>query len=88
MDKYVNCNSIVEKLKTDFPFLFYDDKGRYTYTGLNILESIHNVPAAPDAVEVVRCQNCRYYDPSNLWCFKFLAYVTAEDYCSQARILE
>lgn len=39
-------------------------------------------------VEVINCKNCRYYDPSNLWCFKFLAYVTGEDYCSQAKRLE
>lgn len=39
-------------------------------------------------IEVIKCKNCRYYDPRNLWCFKFLAYMTGEDYCSQANKLE
>jgi hypothetical protein len=38
--------------------------------------------------ELVRCKNCRYYDPRNLWCFKFLEYMTGDDFCSKGTILE
>lgn len=32
-------------------------------------------------IEVIRCKNCRYYDPRNLWCFKFLEYMSGDDFC-------
>ena len=38
--------------------------------------------------DLVRCKNCRYYDPRNLWCFKFLEYMTGDDFCSKGTILE
>lgn len=39
--------------------------------------------------KVIRCKDCRYYDPCNLWCFKFLKYVIGDNYqCDQGKKLE
>ena len=58
---------------------------RYSNTTLiNNYEVLHRLNNAPtiDAVEVVRCKDCRYYEGKNTYCANDIL-ATPYDYCSR-----
>ena len=42
---------------------------------------IRNAPTI-DAVEVVRCKGCKYYEAKEDWCYWRDVTITADEYCS------
>ena len=48
------------------------------------VEGIKNLPAAADAVEVVRCKDCKYYNIQALACFRpnFNGWIGMNGFCS------
>lgn len=57
-----------DELLLNNTWLWYDENGNHTIAG----EAIENAPTV-DAVEVIRCENCRWFgeedEDGKCWCF-------------------
>lgn len=74
MAKYLNLDDVIEQIELE-----------YGYEGM--CEDLYRIPTV-DAVEVVRCRDCKWDKPDELmskhWCTRFSGYMEMreDDFCS------
>lgn len=61
MHDVIYRQAAIDALKTECSWTIYDEHGQLTPNGEEILETLKKIPSA-DAVEVVRCKNCKHWN--------------------------
>ena len=68
-----------DALKAKFPFVGMFEKG--LWHTLTIQKAIDNAPTV-DAVEVVRCKDCKHWNEETGWCYHHSHFVNSKgDFC-------
>lgn len=77
MPRYIDADKLTDKI---FPMGLVDD-GRYTINAKAVKYAIDQTPTA-DAVEVVRCKDCKHYIAEDLHCRMHFCIFAPNAFCS------